>query len=203
MPVQVIYIFAALLFFGAAPLPYGYYTLLRLIACGVFSFAAFIAHERKHDVLPWVYGIVAVLFNPFVKIYLPKEVWMFVDIGAGILLLVTAKSILLLKAGVTLTTEKLTMHEKKHAAIISYLAEGFQNCKIEQKHDFDRGAQTFKIFVPNDTLLLKVADEFVGDNSTPEIIRLFDLWCLPVVLCKEKKLGVLVTQQGLKSFRRE
>lgn len=94
------------------------------------------------------------------------------------------------------------MDQEKQAAIIKYLAENFSGCKIEQEHDFDREAQTFKIFRPNGTLFLKVGDEFVGDNSAPEILRLFDLWCLPKVLGKEKELGVLVTQRGLQSFRR-
>lgn len=82
-----------MLFFGVAPLPYGYYTLLRLVACGVFAFAALVAHERKNQVLPWIYGLVALLFNPIVKIHLPKEAWVIVDIGAGVLLLVTAKTV--------------------------------------------------------------------------------------------------------------
>ncbi|HEU0220367.1 MAG TPA: DUF6804 family protein [Gallionella sp.] len=93
MPTLVIYIGAALLFLGTAPLPYGYYTLLRLVACCVFAFAAYIAHERKNLVLPWVYGLVAVLFNPVVKVHLPKETWMFVDVGAAVLLLVTARAV--------------------------------------------------------------------------------------------------------------
>jgi len=93
MPTPVIYICSAMLFLGVAPLPYGYYTLLRLIVCGIFAFAAFVAHERKHEILPWVYGLTSVLFNPIVKIYLPKDIWEFLDICAGILLLVTAKQI--------------------------------------------------------------------------------------------------------------
>lgn len=93
LPVIGIYICAGMLILGVAPLPYGYYTLLRLVACGVFTFAALVAHERKNRVLPWVYGLVAVLFNPIVKIHLPKEAWVFVDIGAGVLLLVTAKTV--------------------------------------------------------------------------------------------------------------
>lgn len=93
MPIPVIYISAALLFLGSAPLPYGYYMLLRLVACGVFAFAAYIAHERKNQLLPWVYGLIAVLFNPIVKIHLPKEAWMFVDVGAAVLLLATAKTV--------------------------------------------------------------------------------------------------------------
>jgi len=93
MPTAVIYISAGMLFLGAAPLPYGYYMLLRLVACGVFAFAAFIAFDRKSKVLPWVYGLLAVLFNPIINIHLPKEVWAFVDVAAGILLLATAKAV--------------------------------------------------------------------------------------------------------------
>lgn len=93
MPVAVIYICAAMLFLGAAPLPYGYYTLLRLVACGVFAFAAFVAYGRKNKVLPWVYALLALVFNPIIKVHLPKELWAFVDIGAGVLLLATAKSV--------------------------------------------------------------------------------------------------------------
>lgn len=93
MPITVIYICTAMLFLGAAPLPYSYYAVLRLFACGVFALLAFVANERKHEIIPWVYGLIAVLFNPIIKIYLPKEVWVLVDIGAGILLLVTAKMV--------------------------------------------------------------------------------------------------------------
>ena len=93
MPTVVIYIAAALLFIGAAPLPYGYYMLLRVIATGVFVWAAFMAYEHKHESLPWVYGVLAVLFNPLIKIHLPKELWAVVDIGSGILLLSTKSTI--------------------------------------------------------------------------------------------------------------
>jgi len=93
MPIAVIYAAAAMLFLGAAPLPYGYYMLLRLVACGVFAFAAFIAFDRKHKVLPWVYGFVALVFNPIIKIHFPKEMWAVVDIASGILLLATAKAV--------------------------------------------------------------------------------------------------------------
>ena len=93
MPVAVIYICAAMLFVAAAPLPYGYYTLLRLVACGVFAFAAFITAERKNKILPWAFGLLALLFNPIVKVHLLKEAWALVDIAAGIFLLVTVKAV--------------------------------------------------------------------------------------------------------------
>jgi prepilin signal peptidase PulO-like enzyme (type II secretory pathway) len=93
MPTAVIYICAAMLFVGAAPLPYGYYTLLRLVACGVFAFAAFVSFDRKHKTLPWVYVLLALLFNPIIKVHLPKEAWAFVDVAAAIMLLATAKAV--------------------------------------------------------------------------------------------------------------
>lgn len=93
MPVAVIYIGAAMLFIGAAPLPYGYYLLLRLVATGVFIWAAIVAYERKNDILPWVFGVLVILFNPIIKIHLPKEVWAVVDIAAGVLLLAAKRTI--------------------------------------------------------------------------------------------------------------
>lgn len=54
------------------------------------------------------------------------------------------------------------MHEEKYAAIKGYLAEKFPGGEIEQKHDFDRGAQSFKLHI-------------VDDSSTPEILRLFSI----------------------------
>lgn len=93
MPVGVIYACAFMLFVGAAPLPYGYYTLLRLVACGVFTYAAFLAANRKYKILPWVFGLLALLFNPVVKVHLPKELWALVDIAAGVVLLATTKKV--------------------------------------------------------------------------------------------------------------
>lgn len=93
MPIGVIYACAVMLLVGAAPLPYVYYTLLRLVACGVFAYAAFLAADRKHKLLPWVFGLLALLFNPIVKVHLPKELWAFVDIAAGVLLLATGKKV--------------------------------------------------------------------------------------------------------------
>lgn len=73
---------------------------------------------------------------------------------------------------------------------------------IEQKQDFDRGAQSFKVHLSDRTLLLKVGGELTEDNRIEEILRLFDLWALAKVLEKEAELGVLATRRGLETFRR-
>lgn len=94
LPKPLIYIAATLLFLGALPLPYGYYMLLRFVACGAFAWAAFITYENNEEVLPWVFGILAVLFNPIFKTHLPKELWAVVDVCSGVFLLAVSKKLL-------------------------------------------------------------------------------------------------------------
>ena len=93
MPLPIVYIAAAMLVLGAFPLPYGYYTLLRFVGCAVFGIAAYVAFKRKSQYLPWVYALLAIVFNPFIKIHFPKEAWMVIDVAAGLLLLASAKHI--------------------------------------------------------------------------------------------------------------
>ena len=93
MPLVAIYAAAALLFIGAFPLPYGFYMVLRVVGCGIFIWAAIVASGRHAKTLPWVYGGLAVIFNPLIKVHLPKEAWAAVDVAAAVLLLVTAKHI--------------------------------------------------------------------------------------------------------------
>ena len=75
-------------------MPYGYYTLLRIVACAVFVWAAYVGHTKRLAILPWVYGLIAILFNPVIKVPFSKPIWAVLDIGAAVLLLVTAKFIL-------------------------------------------------------------------------------------------------------------
>lgn len=75
---------AALLFLAAAPMPYGFYTFLKIV---VFLSAGYMAYQgylaRKSGIWPWLWGIVAIVFNPVVVITMEKEIWMAVDILTG------------------------------------------------------------------------------------------------------------------------
>jgi hypothetical protein len=93
IPAAVIHVCAAMLFIGAAPLPYGYYTLLRFVGCGVFALAAYVSFNRGGKSLPWVFVLFTIVFNPLVKIHLSKGLWALVDVAAGLLLLATSKHI--------------------------------------------------------------------------------------------------------------
>jgi len=93
MPPPLIYIAAGMLLLGAAPLPYGYYIFLRIVISSIFVWAAIVSSERKNPLLPWLFGFLAILFNPLIKVPFPKEVWVVMDVGAGLLLLATKQSI--------------------------------------------------------------------------------------------------------------
>ena len=95
MPIAVIYIAAGILFVGAAQLhlPYGYYTVLRIVAMGAFLWAFFASFNRNASLLPWIFLLFAVLFNPVMKVPLSQEHWMIVDIAAGALLIFTQNKI--------------------------------------------------------------------------------------------------------------
>lgn len=59
--------------------PYSFYTLLRWICCAVFAFSAFTAHEKNRLPWTWIFGVLAVLFNPLAPIYLQRATWQIID----------------------------------------------------------------------------------------------------------------------------
>ena len=78
----------AMLLIALAPLPYGYYTLLRLVICGVSAYGAYLAHESRKSGWKWVLGLIALVFNPVVPVHLDREVWMPLDLGVAVVLLI-------------------------------------------------------------------------------------------------------------------
>lgn len=77
---------AVLLFLGIADLPIGYYTLLRIVVCliGVVFVIYEYGREDKKSFLCILFGIIALLFNPIIPIYLlNKAIWSVLDFLAG------------------------------------------------------------------------------------------------------------------------
>jgi len=82
-----------LLFVGVFPMPFGFYTLLRFIICGLSLFALKITHLKSQSNLPWIFAILAVLFNPIIPVYLPKELWIIIDISTAVFLISVKKQL--------------------------------------------------------------------------------------------------------------
>ena len=69
-----------MLLLATGPWPYGYYQLLRFVVCGVGAYFAYTAYQWGKLWAVWVFGIIAVLFNPFVPNHLPQELWIPIDV---------------------------------------------------------------------------------------------------------------------------
>ena len=77
---------AALMLFGAlAPWPYGYYQLLRFVTCGVAVYIAYMAYNWQKIWAVWLFGFIALLFNPLIPIHLSREIWQPIDVICAIL----------------------------------------------------------------------------------------------------------------------
>ena len=85
---------SALLLLALAPLPIGYYTVLRIvvsIGCATVIFTEFSEGMNTWLVL---FGITLIVFNPIIPVYLDdRDFWAPIDIAAAILFLVKAFSI--------------------------------------------------------------------------------------------------------------
>jgi hypothetical protein len=83
-------IIAVMLIVAVASLPYGYYQLLRWVTCAVAVFIAFKSYGWHKTWAVWLFGAIAVLFNPIVPIHLTKEIWQPIDIVSAILFGISA-----------------------------------------------------------------------------------------------------------------
>jgi FtsH-binding integral membrane protein len=61
-------------------LSYDYYVILRWVICGLSIYVAYTSYEWKQIFWVWIFGAVAVLFNPIIPVYLNKEIWIVFDI---------------------------------------------------------------------------------------------------------------------------
>lgn len=81
-------ILAALLLLCLAPMPYGYFMLVRflmMVACGLLSYSYY---QREKMVAAGVFGVLALLFQPIYKIALGRTVWNIVDVVVAVFFIV-------------------------------------------------------------------------------------------------------------------
>ncbi|WP_310593787.1 DUF6804 family protein [Flavobacterium sp.] len=88
---KIIKISLATLLFGCLlDLPYSYYQFVRFAALIGFGFLAYQANQQEKQTETIVYGVLALLFQPFFKIALGRELWNIVDVIVGIGLMVSS-----------------------------------------------------------------------------------------------------------------
>lgn len=79
---------AAILLLCLAPMPYGYYTLVRILAMVVFGLYAYKCYMAKIEGLTWVFVTLALLFQPFAKVALGRVIWNVIDVIVAIGLII-------------------------------------------------------------------------------------------------------------------
>ena len=87
---KVIKIVLAVLFFVCLlEVPYGYFQLVRFIALVGFAILAYQANQQGRETEMIVYAGLALLFQPFFKIALGRQMWNIVDVVVGIALILS------------------------------------------------------------------------------------------------------------------
>ena len=82
-------VLSILLFLCLADMPYGYYQFVRFVAMIGFAILAFQSAESENKSFLIIYGALAILFQPFFKIALGRELWNIVDVIVAIGLIIT------------------------------------------------------------------------------------------------------------------
>ncbi len=82
-------VLAVLFFLCLADMPYGFYQFVRFAGLIGFAILAYQAHEQGRQTEMIIYGGLALLFQPFFKIALGREIWNIVDVIVGIGLLIS------------------------------------------------------------------------------------------------------------------
>lgn len=88
VPILVWIIPAVLSAIALAPMPYGYYQLLRVVVFGVGVYLAWAEYRSAKALTRWAAALsaMAFVFNPLLPIHLPREVWAFLNLGSAALL---------------------------------------------------------------------------------------------------------------------
>jgi hypothetical protein len=81
-------ILAGMLLLCLAPMTYGYYQFVRFVSMVVFAVMAYQYYVKKQMEWAVVFGALALLFQPFVKIALGRTMWNIVDVVVAIMLVV-------------------------------------------------------------------------------------------------------------------
>jgi len=79
---------AAVLLLCLAPMPYGYFTLVRVLATVVFGLYAYRCYMAKKEGMTWVFVTLALLFQPFAKVGLGRTIWNIIDVIVAIGLII-------------------------------------------------------------------------------------------------------------------
>jgi hypothetical protein len=80
-------VLAIILLLCVFKIPYGYYELVRFISLIGFGYLSFISYKKGNQNEMIVYVFLALLFQPFIKVALGKDIWNIIDVIVSIVLI--------------------------------------------------------------------------------------------------------------------
>lgn len=78
--ISIIFLVGALI----SGLPYFYFQILRFVVFGTTIFCSTLIKENNNWKI--IFIVIGVLFNPFIPIHFPRELWWFLDLITAIIL---------------------------------------------------------------------------------------------------------------------
>ena len=70
-------------------MPYEYYELVKWVSTVAFAYLGYSALEQNEEILPWLFFGLAILFQPFIKMALGRDLWNLVDVVVAVFLVWT------------------------------------------------------------------------------------------------------------------
>lgn len=80
---------AILFFICLLNMPYGYFQLVRMAGLIGFSILGYHAYKKNNNTVLIIYLGLALLFQPFIKVALGRQIWNIVDVFIGIGLIIS------------------------------------------------------------------------------------------------------------------
>ncbi len=84
---QIYLILAAMLLLCLAPMPYGYFMLVRFVMMVAFGWMAYRYYKMNKETAAIWFGVLALLFQPIYKIALGRVIWNIVDVIVALFLI--------------------------------------------------------------------------------------------------------------------
>jgi hypothetical protein len=78
---------SAIALIATEKMPYGYYTLTRIVVCAFAVYLAYAGWDAGVFSRLWsiTFGLVAALFNPILPVYLTRRTWFPIDVSVALL----------------------------------------------------------------------------------------------------------------------
>ena len=70
-------------------MPYGFYQFVRFAGLIGFAILAYQANQQGRQTEMIIYGGLALLFQPFFKVALGRQMWNIIDVGVGLGLIIS------------------------------------------------------------------------------------------------------------------